>query len=91
MAMAATDVAALAAAGIGGAAGTKPSNPAVRLAVAIVCFWLAGLLLFIAFGEGSDFVPSTWAKGQGLKTIRHAVSKMFQKGAEDQKGAAANA
>ncbi len=76
MALAASDVAAGA---IGRASGQPAGNAGVRLAVAILAFWLAGLCFFIAFGSGAqDFQDMTWQKGggSGLKNLRKGLNKM---------------
>jgi hypothetical protein len=74
--MAAGDVAA---AGVASAVGERASNPAVRLAVAILLFWLAGLLFFIAFGSGAKDV-SSFGKGGGLGALRDVLGKVFSAG-----------
>jgi len=84
MAIAASDVAAGAASGIGGSIlGNAPSNPSVRLAVAIVLFFLAGLFFFVAFGLGSTYVPAWSGQGGGLKALREGIGGIFEKGTAD--------
>lgn len=83
MAMAAGDVAAggLGAA-IGHASGQSRSSSGVRLAVAVLLFWLAGICLFIAFGAGVDaFKGLTWKQGggSGLTNLRTGLGRLFAK------------
>lgn len=58
-----------------------PSGP-VRLAVAILCFWLAGLFLYIAF-EGPSVLPSSIDAGGGLKALKSSIEKLFGRASSD--------
>ena len=87
MAIAAGD---LAAAGVGAAVGQSAGNSSVRLAVAILLFWLAGLMFFVAFGQGARYVEDWSGAGGGLGALRSAFSKIFQQGAKNVQGATGN-
>lgn len=84
--MAAGDLAAAAGGSLasgGGLAGPVPlpANPAVRLAVAIGLFWLAGLCFYVAFGRGAADLVSWSGTGGGLAALRAGLRRSFARGA----------
>lgn len=80
--MAAGDV--LAVAGAAKASGESQPHPGVRLAVAVLLLWLAGLMFFIAFGEGINSISwPSGGPGKGLAAFRKGLATMLGKGSSD--------
>lgn len=71
---------------VGAAVGRHTPNPAVRLAVGILLFYVAGVLFFIAFGRGASYVES-FETGGGLRALAKVFTKMFTNAGDDVAGA----
>lgn len=87
--MAAPELAAAAAGSLTANQPPKPSQPAVRLAVAIGLFWLSGLCLFIAFGSGAAELHAWSSTGGGIGELRRSIGRVFSSGESTVKGATA--